>query len=259
MSSNDKQYQYFEYESNPEQEQQQQQQQRDMSGFHSLHSYTDASLITSVLLFLLIGTMLVDGLGVFVGVWEAVVLQKIRTGAYETNEILMEAVNSNAMRVRLVGIIQLLVTIVSGIIFLCWTYRVCKNAHSLNMAQQTSTPGWAVGWYFIPIANLWKPCTALREAWLASCHPDLQRENGASLISFWWSIHILCVALGQISMQMARRLGEDAAITQFITLNEIQIAGDVMRLLLNGLTCVIILRFARCQRETHEKMNDDFL
>jgi len=253
MSSNDNQYQYFEYESDPEPERQQ----RDLA--RGFYPYADASTITTVMIFLLIGNILVDFLGVFASSWEAVVLQNIRADAYETEEVMQDAANFSDVLVSMVGILQLLATLVVGIVFLCWTYRVCKNAHSLNMAPQATTPGWAVGWYFVPIANLWKPYTALREAFLASCHPDLQREGGASLITFWWWIHILGVVLGNISFRMALSLGENAAMTQLITLNGIQIAGDVVSFLVNGLTLVIVRSFAQCQRETYERRTDDFV
>ena len=256
MSSNDNPFQYYEYESEPFNERQGQDR---ASGPHSPHFYVDSSVITSVVFFLLIVAILVDALGTFVSSWEAIVLQNIQSGAYETDEAIQTAAESSDLRVSLVGVLQLVISIPLGIVFLCWTWRVCKNAHALGMTPMTNTPGWAVGWYFIPIFNLWKPYMALREAFLASCFPDGEQQSGTSIFPAWWCFHIVSAILGQISGRMAFSLGDSPEMAQLLTLNGIQITEGVVDILLNALTLVIVLRFLRCQRETREKTFADFL
>jgi hypothetical protein len=46
------------------------------------------------------------------------------------------------------------------IAFLWWTFQACKAARSLT-ADLPVTPLFSIAWYFIPIANLWKPLEAL--------------------------------------------------------------------------------------------------
>ena len=140
MSSNENPYQY--YESEPFNEQPNR-----AINPNSRYAYADPTFITSVLLFFLVATILVDSVGGIVSFGERIVLQKIQSGAYETDAALQAAATASDMRVTLVGLLQTLVAIISGIVFLVWTHRVCKNAHYLNMAPMTITPGWAVGWY----------------------------------------------------------------------------------------------------------------
>ncbi|BCX47435.1 conserved hypothetical protein [Haloferula helveola] len=77
------------------------------------------------------------------------------------------------------------------IVFLCWSYRVLKNAQSVDPGTQTVSPGWGVGSYFVPIVNLWIPAKALMQA---------SRVSGTSvgLVLAWW-----LVAMGIIVLAVA--------------------------------------------------------
>jgi hypothetical protein len=48
------------------------------------------------------------------------------------------------------------------------------------------TPGWAVGWFFVPIANLFKPYEAVREIYQAS-DPGLGEDEEGAVLSWHWS------------------------------------------------------------------------
>ena len=56
----------------------------------------------------------------------------------------------------IIGIVNLIVAIITGIITLIWFYRSNKNIHAFG-AREVSSPRMAVIWWFIPILNLWKP------------------------------------------------------------------------------------------------------
>jgi len=49
------------------------------------------------------------------------------------------------------------------IVWCIWQHRAQANAVVLSGGGLRFTPGWAVGWWFIPIANLWKPFQTVRE------------------------------------------------------------------------------------------------
>lgn len=78
-----------------------------------------------------------------------------------------------------------------------WTYRVVANNRRLGRYHSMG-PGWAVGSYFIPIANLWRPLIALREAWhgadLSSPRSDndpwVERTTAIpGLLLAWWLVY----------------------------------------------------------------------
>ena len=86
-------------------------------------------------------------------------------------------------------------TSIGGLLFLAtvvvwcvWQHRAQHNAAGLTTVSLRFTPGWAVGWWFIPIANLFKPFQGVRELWKAS-HGGNEWERLATwaVIGWWWA------------------------------------------------------------------------
>jgi hypothetical protein len=65
------------------------------------------------------------------------------------------------------GAIASLMGLATIITWLVWQHRVTANVWARGHAIPTR-PGWAVGWWFIPIANLWMPAVALARVYRAS-------------------------------------------------------------------------------------------
>lgn len=79
----------------------------------------------------------------------------------------------------------------TAIAFLVWLCRAKANAQALGAADMMVSPGWAVGWYFVPLANLVMPFTTMRELWQASARPrDWQVAPGSPVIPVWWACWI---------------------------------------------------------------------
>lgn len=53
------------------------------------------------------------------------------------------------------------------------------------------SPGWAVGWYFVPFANLFKPLQAMKEIWLESNRAGTSYESrGSAILGWWWGLFV---------------------------------------------------------------------
>jgi hypothetical protein len=123
-------------------------------------------------------------------------------------------------RIELLGLISiaaLAMLIVCVILVSCWTYRASANAHGFS-GEMTISPGWAVGWYFIPIANLFKPFQAMREIWLASHFRGYWHDERTPLLLVaWWTLWIVTNILGNISFQltMADSTGQSPGVALF--------------------------------------------
>jgi hypothetical protein len=81
-----------------------------------------------------------------------------------------------------------------------WIYRTNANAHSLG-ADMSFTPGWAVGWFFIPVACLFMPFQAVREVWdeshlLAGRHEEVE----SSLVGWWWGLWIASTIISNLTV-----------------------------------------------------------
>ncbi len=87
--------------------------------------------------------------------------------------------------------IWLLVLVATGIVWCVWQHRAQANAIELAGGGLQFTPGWAVGWWFIPFANLVKPFQAIRELWKASYGGHAWRSLPTwRVIGWWWALYL---------------------------------------------------------------------
>ena len=114
----------------------------------------------------------------------------------------------------LVGAIGGAVTLlwVLNVVFFCmWMHRAAQNLRRFGRTGLQFTPGWAVGWWFIPLANLFKPYQAMQEIVRAS-DPDVpvDSEYGSDwitgtippVVNFWWAMWIATIVLDRVTSRM---------------------------------------------------------
>lgn len=125
-----------------------------------------------------------------------------------------------------------------------WTYRASANAHTLS-SEMTISPGWAVGWYFVPIMNLFRPYQAMREIWIAS---HLRGHWGdrptPGLLGWWWGLWIVTNILGNISFRLTL---SDDAYSYVDTITYLDLAGTILGVPLGVILIAILRRTARAQ------------
>jgi hypothetical protein len=121
-----------------------------------------------------------------------------------------------------------------------WIYVTNANAHLLG-GDMTITPGWAVGWYFVPFANLVKPYQGMKETWQASHHAGgLDGESETSLLPWWWGLWLANNILGNISMQVSLRVdGFGAPASQAV------LVIDLVAAAINVPLCLILIHLMR--------------
>jgi DNA-binding CsgD family transcriptional regulator len=90
----------------------------------------------------------------------------------------------------LFNVFYLLASVVVQILLLIWVYRSARNLLTLGIQGIRYSPGWAVGWFFIPFANLIMPPLVLTEIWKASGpaagSDDWRRGSLNLFIPLWW-------------------------------------------------------------------------
>lgn len=105
------------------------------------------------------------------------------------------------------GIILLLNTvifIISVIVVCMWIHRAHANLRDYGFEGLEFTPGWAVGWYFIPFANLFKPFQAMKELYNTSFGADDRFAGEApGNLGLWWGAWIIGNILGNVSMRLS--------------------------------------------------------
>ncbi len=122
----------------------------------------------------------------------------------QVGQISPDQVASNDPVQGFIGLLQSGLGILTGIIFLKWIYRSYKNIQGFGAQGLRFSPGWAVGYYFIPILSLIRPVQVMNEIWRASDDPrDWPKRPGSWLIASWWTLFLVYTGITQISLELA--------------------------------------------------------
>ncbi|MGC6427706.1 MAG: DUF4328 domain-containing protein [Akkermansiaceae bacterium] len=173
-------------------------------------------------------------------VWSLYELKAGRTVGFQYNSPEYEAYSQMHVLSTLgLGAINLLIII----IWCIWMNKSCKNAWLINSrdgatalyrGRETFTPGWSVGWYFIPIANLWKPYQAM--AWIRDAS---QKSLGLAMgkrVGLWWAFFVSMKITERIVMGFGRQAEtlEDILMVNrlIVVLTPVDIAAAVFAMLM---------------------------
>jgi hypothetical protein len=150
-----------------------------------------------------------------------------------------EVVGSD-QRVEALAIASAVAVVATAIVWAVWQYRSHSNLHALRLRELEYTPAWALGWWFIPFANLVKPFGAVRELWKASGGEDRWWEAKTwSVIGWWWTTLIVANALGLVSSALID--ARDATVDSLIAGDRWIIANQVL-LILAAILAILIVR-----------------
>jgi len=113
-----------------------------------------------------------------------------------------------------------------------WILYAARNTRALGAKNMRISPGWAVGWNLIPIANLVMPYFAMREIAKASVNAqDWRAQSAGQLIAIWWPINIATGILVQVIFSASL---EADTLPKLLALNQLQLWQIPATWLLHG-------------------------
>jgi tetratricopeptide (TPR) repeat protein len=160
---------------------------------------------TQLLLWILVISMVLSIIAIFSNLAQAELINRVISGEDVT---LSEAI-ANDNRQAAIGYGQIALAIASTVVFFMWIYRANKNLRSLRAAGLRFTPGWAVGWFFIPFMNFFRPYQVVSEIWRAS-NPEVDMADGTSwkavgtspFVGFWWALWLTSNFIANIALRL---------------------------------------------------------
>jgi hypothetical protein len=164
----------------------------------------------------------------------------------EPSEIAMTIVlQSIVLRYGLPGTLMSLVITGTIALFMIWTYRASANIHALGAQGFRFTPGWAVAWYWVPIANLWMPYHVMREIWRFSRNPvGPQPDTTSRLLPWWWFCWLAVVIGGSVQLRWSAPMH---GLEEVISAEPLSIAASVLAIITAGLAMALINRICALQ------------
>ncbi|MDX2404966.1 DUF4328 domain-containing protein [Streptomyces microflavus] len=117
--------------------------------------------------------------------------------------------------------VQQTVFLLTGILFILWFHRTRRNAEVFDPSVQKMGPGWAVGGWFVPVANLWFPYRVADGIWTGSA--PVSPEGGRvavsrALLNFWWGLWVASTVFDHFTERMLGSSGTPEQTAQGLAL-----------------------------------------
>lgn len=123
---------------------------------------------------------------------------------FATDAELMAVANSVDNYGLVVGLFFLAMLVLAYVLNGIWIVRAAGNAAKLDPHEGRISSGWALGWFFVPIANLFKPYAAMRQTWVTSVDGPGSMDNPAPVfMRWWWAMWIIAGTTSQISYRIS--------------------------------------------------------
>ena len=189
--------------------------------------YKDLSSLYGTLILLLKATILISLIAAISSMFEVKLINDMITGNIDFSTIENQA-TANDTRQQLIGILQIALFIITGISFLKFIYFSNSNSRSFGAKGMQFTPGWSIGYYFIPYLNLYKPYRAMKEIWKTSKNPkNWEMVKTPPLFPQWWTLWLISAFLGNMSFRLSMKAEE---LNELFVSSTLTLASDLVKI-----------------------------
>jgi hypothetical protein len=203
----------------------------------------------------LVLTMIMAFAAVVSGLMEVQLISQMINGEFVT----IGEAEANDNREAVVGALQVVPLIATAVLFLVWIHRAHRNLPALNASGLKYSPGWAVGGWFIPIMNLWRPYQVTAEIWKASDPESVDPEGQtwqmvsvSPLLRWWWAFWIIGGVIGWFSLRFVFQEPEDLELLRMQSLAEV--AADAMGIVTAVLAMLVVAHIDARQEEKNRRL-----
>ncbi|MET9520467.1 DUF4328 domain-containing protein [Streptomyces sp. NPDC002994] len=84
------------------------------------------------------------------------------------------------------GGIQAAAFVGTGILFLLWFSQMREHSERLRPSPRWMGRNGALGWWFVPVVNLWMPFRIALDIWASSQPEDTVRRRSRLPVTVWW-------------------------------------------------------------------------
>ncbi len=197
-----------------------------------------------ILLWITFAFLVVDVLGTYYQY--SLLLEIDRGGNYSD-----ETIRKNDLFQQVWGILGILVTITTATVFIQWFRRAYYNLHVL-MNNLSFSEGWAAGFWFIPVANLFQPYKIMKELYTASLRlisnhrEDGDRNYPRTLLICWWLLWVIGSITGNLA---ARKSWKADTIEEILDVTQYSLMSVVILVPASLLAIMVVKRYARLEDE----------
>lgn len=191
------------------------------------------------------------------GLAERALLERVAAlGGAEVDKALWGELEASDGRRLRSTIAMALAFLACAVVSLCWLHRARRNLDDLGAEDLRFTPGWTVGWFFIPVLHLFRPFQAVSELWRASADPQGRwAEAGVGLLlPAWWLAWITSNLVGQVEGRLSWRLGDTSPIEDFLQVNLLGLVSSSGSIVACALFAAVVVGVQRRQAEALKRL-----
>lgn len=213
---------------------------------HNNNGFRNSDKLTTWVRYMLYVQIIVAVVSIISGYLEYELLSDYQNGVYTSQEKAIADGEASDQRQGIVGIVYLVVFVISGFLILRWIHRANYNARQLGAENMEFTPGWSIGYYFIPILTLWKPYQAMKEIWKASKSPsNWESQNTSGIVPMWWTLWLISNLLGQAIFRFSKHAEE---LNELMNLNIVTQISNVLNIPLALVLLAIVSNIQNMQK-----------
>jgi hypothetical protein len=162
-------------------------------GYESLRGRQRAVVVVFALI------VLVDLVAVWSSFAELNLIDRLEAGAFvEDSEL-----DANDTRQGAMGILQFACYVAGAIVFIRWLRAAYRNTDVVAPGLRRYGHGWAIGAWFVPILNVWRPKQIVNDVWRAGSPSPYAEERPPVLLLAWWLSWIAGTLLSQAAGRVA--------------------------------------------------------
>lgn len=192
-----------------------------------------------------------------IDIFQYFVLVDIQNQNFATVEEMRLRAEASDRNQIIIAAIQVLVWLAVAFLWAFWTFKSNKLVRSLGAKDMKYSPGWSVGWYFIPFLNLIKPYLALKEIYLATLNPhrfnvdaDVEDQpESLNILKLWW---LSSIAERIFGVYLKRISSGSDTMEQLFYLNKLLITSDLISLTTTLIWIWLLREFSQRQDETYK-------
>ncbi|MBI5325988.1 MAG: DUF4328 domain-containing protein [Ignavibacteriae bacterium] len=149
----------------------------------------------------------------------------------------------------IIGCISFIINIISVVFFLLWFYRAYLNLHKITSILYY-TKGWAIGSWFVPILNLYRPYKIMKELYIETNRyltnkiSELTPELKITFVRWWWALWIINNFFSQMSLNSSLRA---KSINDMMVSSSLSILSEVLSIPLALITIKVIKDYTNAE------------
>jgi uncharacterized protein DUF4328/uncharacterized protein DUF2510 len=212
--------------------------------------YRPLGTLARVVVLLLAAYFVVTAIGVVSDWMELELINRVTEDQAAVSQAELDASDA---RQGLIGILQLLIYLVTGVMFIIWFRRAYRNLVAWGTESLRFEAGWTVGGWLVPFLNLVRPKQIMNDLWRATA-PELPVEPGIAwkhvrvplVVHAWWLLFLLSLAVGIVASNLG---GEASTLEEFRRAGIVTLLSDALILPAAVLACLVVNQITQRQRE----------